>query len=352
MSERRKSRQVHLGTLPLGGGAPVVIQSMTNTDTGDVPGTLAQIRRLAEMGCQAVRLAVPDVSVVPGLKKIRAGSPVPLIADIHFDHRLALHALEAGFDKLRINPGTMGSQKAVAEVVAAAKSRGVPIRVGVNSGSIHTKYQGLPRLEGLVASALYYCQLLEDMDFHDIVVSIKSSSVGETYQATLDFARRADYPLHLGVTEAGTLHSSTVKSAMGIGSLLLLGIGDTFRVSVTGPPEEEIPVAHQIMRAAGLSQGIEIISCPTCGRTSFPLAEVAQEVERRLGSSSIPLKVAVMGCAVNGPGEAKHADLGIAFGPERGVLFYQGKILGQWPNRQLVEQLYRLLDQISRSRGE
>ena len=340
----KKTRVVNVGGVKIGGGNPVVVQSMTNTDTKDVKSTLEQITLLASAGCELVRVAVPDLESARKLAEIRIGSPVPLVADIHFDHNLALHALEAGFDKLRLNPGTLAGPKAVRAVVDAALARGVPIRVGVNSGSIHRAYRHLPRIEALVKSAEYYCNTLEDMGFGDIVVSLKSSSVMETYHATEMFARGSSYPLHLGVTEAGTIRSSTIKSAIGIGSLLVQGIGDTIRVSVTGPPQDEVPIALSILRALGLREGAEVISCPTCGRTGFDVAAAAAEIETRLADINIPLKIAVMGCPVNGPGEAKHADMGIAFGRTQGVLFRKGEVVQHLPNQELSRALLELID--------
>lgn len=317
---------------------------MTNTDTKDVHSTVEQIKTLAEAGCELVRVAVPDKESAVQLAEIRKLSPVPLVADIHFDHTLALYALEAGFDKLRINPGTMAGTKAVQKVVSSAVQRGVPIRIGVNSGSIHKAYRDMNRIDALVNSARYYCETLEDMGCREIVVSLKSSSVAETYSATEKFAQISDYPLHLGVTEAGSLRTSTIKSSIGIGALLLRGIGDTLRVSVTGPPEAEVPVAMGILRALGLRPGVEVISCPTCARSGFDVAQAAAVIEEYLASVSVPLTVAVMGCAVNGPGEAKHADMGIAFGSGKGVLFQNGEVIETLPNQELPLALKKLIE--------
>lgn len=342
--ERRITRTVEIGKIKIGSGFPVAIQSMTNTRTTDVQGTVRQIDKLVQAGCEIVRVAVPDKDSARGLTEIHRQSPVPLVADIHFDLNMALYAMDAGFEKLRINPGTMTSAKAVKTVVEAAVSAKVPIRIGVNSGSIHRAFRNLPRVEALVKSALQYCETLEEHGCRDIVVSLKSSSVTETYNANILFAQQNDYPLHLGVTEAGTLESSSIKSSVGIGALLLRGIGDTLRVSVTGPPEAEIPVAHGILRALDLRQGVEVISCPTCARSGYDVAEVAKAIEAHLAGVTVPLAVAVMGCVVNGPGEASHADLGIAFGPVHGVLFKRGRVVQNLPNHQLPEALKDLID--------
>lgn len=339
---RRKTRVVAVGSVKLGGDSPIVVQSMTNTDTRDVEQTLAQIDRLAGLGCELVRLAVPDRASAHALAKIKTRSPLPLIADIHFDYNLALAALAAGADKVRINPGTMNA-KALNAVAAAAIDRKVPLRIGVNSGSLHRKYTQLPAVQALVNSAGLYCQQLEELGLRDIVVSLKSSSVAETFSANLEFAAKSDYPLHLGVTEAGTIKASTIKSSIGIGALLLQGIGDTLRVSVTGPPESEIPVALGILRALGLKPGVDIISCPTCARSGYDVAQAAAAVEAFLSGVVQPLKIAVMGCAVNGPGEAKQADYGIAFGPAEGVLFAEGRVLATLPNQQLIPALIELI---------
>lgn len=341
--KRRKTRVVDVGGVKIGGKHPIVIQSMTNTSSSDVESTVAQIKRLVEAGCQLVRVTVPDKEAAQSLKEIRGLSPVPLIADIHFDPPMALAALEAGVDKLRINPGTMG-EKALKEIALAASSKKVPVRIGVNSGSIHRKYRHLSRIEALVQSALYYCQAMESMGCTDLVVSLKSSSVEETFLATEQFAKGNDYPIHLGVTEAGTLQSSTIKSSIGIGSLLLQGIGDTLRVSVTGPPETEIPIALGILRALNLRTGVDIISCPTCGRSGYDVAKAAREVETHLSAVEVSLRIAVMGCVVNGPGEAKHADYGIAFGPKEGVLFEKGVVIDKLPNDELPKALLQLID--------
>ena len=342
------SRQIHVGPVAIGGGAPVSIQSMTNTPTHDVEATLAQIRALAAAGCDIVRVAVPDLAAARAIGALKAGSPVPLVADIHFDYRLALEAAEQGIDKIRINPGNIGSPERVRAVVEACKERGIPIRIGVNGGSLEkellAKYGG-PTPQALVDSALGHARLLERFDFHDICISMKSSNVPTTMRAYQLMAEGYDYPLHLGVTEAGTPELGILKSAAGIGGLLALGIGDTFRVTLTADPVEEIAAARQILKAVGLRrEGPELIACPTCGRTQIDLIPMARQVEQLLKTVDKPITVAVMGCVVNGPGEASHADVGIAGGKGEGVLFQHGRIVGKAPEDQLVPELMKLID--------
>ena len=342
------SRQITVGGVKIGGEAPVTIQSMTNTPTHDVEKTLSQIRALAAAGCDIVRVAVPDMAAAEAIGALKAGSPVPLVADIHFDYRLALKAVEQGIDKIRINPGNIGSPERVRAVADACRERGVPIRIGVNGGSLERplleKYGG-PTPEALVESALGHARLLEQFDFHDICISLKASSVPVTMRAYRLMAERYDYPLHLGVTEAGTPGLGTIKSAAGIGGLLALGIGDTFRVTLTADPVEEITVAKQILKAVGLRKdGPELIACPTCGRTNIDLIPIAREVEALLERVDKPITVAVMGCIVNGPGEARHADVGIAGGRGEGVLFKKGQIVAKVPEDQLVPELMKLID--------
>ena len=342
------SRQIHVGPVAVGGGAPVSIQSMTNTPTHDVEATLAQIRALAAAGCDIVRVAVPDLAAARAIGALKAGSPVPLVADIHFDYRLALEAAEQGIDKIRINPGNIGSPERVRAVADACKERGIPIRIGVNGGSLEkellAKYGG-PTPQALVDSALGHARLLERFDFHDICISMKSSNVPTTMRAYQLMAEGYDYPLHLGVTEAGTPELGILKSAAGIGGLLALGIGDTFRVTLTADPVEEIAAARQILKAVGLRrEGPELIACPTCGRTQIDLIPMARQVEQLLKSVDKPITVAVMGCVVNGPGEASHADVGIAGGKGEGVLFQHGRIVGKAPEDQLVPELMKLID--------
>ena len=342
------SRQIHVGPVAVGGGAPVSIQSMTNTPTHDVEATLGQIRALAAAGCDIVRVAVPDMAAAKAIGALKAGSPVPLVADIHFDYRLALEAAEQGIDKIRINPGNIGAPERVKAVADACRARGIPIRIGVNGGSLEKDLlakHGGPTPEALVESALGHARLLEQFGFHDICISLKSSNVPITMRAYQLMAARYDYPLHLGVTEAGTPELGILKSAAGIGGLLALGIGDTFRVTLTADPVEEIYAARQILKAIGLRrEGPELIACPTCGRTQIDLIPMARQVEELLKGVDKPITVAVMGCAVNGPGEASHADVGIAGGKGEGVLFQHGRIVGKVPEDQLVPALMKLIE--------
>jgi (E)-4-hydroxy-3-methylbut-2-enyl-diphosphate synthase len=329
--QRKHTRAVDIGGVGIGGDNPVRVQSMCNTDTRDVPSTVAQISRLAEAGCEIVRLAVPDEKAAAVLGAIRAQSPVPLIADIHFDHRLALAALEAGIDGLRINPGNIGDERKVDAVVRAAKDRTVPIRIGVNGGSLEKdllrRFNG-PTPEAMVESGLRHVALLEKRGFTDIKISLKTSSVLNTVAAYRLMSSKVDYPLHIGITEAGTLVRGAVKSAVGLGILLWEGIGDTLRVSLTHDPVAEIGVAYEILRSLGLRErGPEIISCPTCGRTEINLISLAEKVEEALRGVEEVFTVAVMGCAVNGPGEAREADIGIAGGRGLGIIFRKGEVV-------------------------
>ena len=328
---RKQTRQLKLGSVRIGGGAPIVVQSMTNTDTRDVEATLGQIKRLHDAGCEIVRVAIPDETAARALRAIHDASPIPVIADIHFDYRLALMALEAGLEGLRINPGNIGERKNVEKVVDAAKARGAVIRVGVNSGSVEKRLleqYGGPTPQAMVESALGHVRILEEHGFYDTKISIKSSSVLNTIECYRLLSQRCDYPLHLGVTEAGGVLRGAIKSSVGMGVLLSEGIGDTLRVSLTAAPEEEMTVAWELLHALGLRQrGPEIISCPTCGRTEIDLIGLAQEVERRLRTENAPIKVAVMGCVVNGPGEAREADLGMAGGRDKGIIFRKGEVI-------------------------
>lgn len=336
-------RKIDVGGVAIGGDAPVSIQSMLNTKTTDVEGSLSQIRALAAAGCQIVRLAVPDMEAAKGFADIASASPLPLVADIHFDYRLAIAAAEGGAAKIRINPGNIGGADRVKAVVAVCREKHIPIRIGVNGGSLEKelleKY-GHPTAEALVESAMGHIRLLEDQDFHDICISMKSSSVPVTMAAYRLMDQKTDYPLHLGVTETGTAHMGLIKSAMGIGGLLCLGIGNTLRVSLTADPVEEVIAARDILKAAGLRKdGPELIACPTCGRTQIDLIGLAEEVERRLRDCRKPITVAVMGCIVNGPGEAREADVGIAGGKDCGVLFAKGKKLKTLPYEELADAL-------------
>ena len=344
------TRKFYVGGVPLGGGAPVSIQSMTNTPTHDVDATLAQIRALAAAGCEIVRVAVPDLEAARAIGTLKAGSPLPLVADIHFDYRLALAAAEQGVDKIRINPGNIGSPRRVEAVAKTCKERRIPIRVGVNGGSLEKelldKYGG-PTPEAMVESALGHIRLLELYGFENICVSLKASSVPATMGAYRLMAERYDYPLHLGVTEAGTRDIGELKAAAGIGGLLALGIGDTLRVSLTADPVEEVYAARRILKAVGLRrEGPELIACPTCGRTQIDLIPMAERVEELLKAVDKPITVAVMGCVVNGPGEARHADVGIAGGKGEGVLFKHGEIVARVPERELVPGLMKLIEEL------
>ena len=342
------SRQIHVGPLAIGGGAPVSIQSMTNTPTHDVEATLSQIRALAAAGCDIVRVAVPDEAAARAIGALKAGSPVPLVADIHFDYRLALIAAEQGIDKIRINPGNVGGADRVEAVANACRERGIPIRIGVNGGSLErdllARYGG-PTPEAMVESALGHAALLERYGFEDICISLKASSVPVTMAAYRLMAQQYDYPLHLGVTEAGTPELGVLKAAAGIGGLLALGVGDTLRVSLTADPVEEVLAARQILKAIGLRrEGPELIACPTCGRTQIGLIPMARQVEELLKGVDKPITVAVMGCIVNGPGEARHADVGIAGGRGEGVLFRKGEIVARLPEDRLVPELMKLIE--------
>lgn len=344
------TRKLNVGGVPLGGGAPVTIQSMTNTPTHDVEATLAQIRALAAAGCQIVRVAVPDMAAAKAVGTLKAGSPVPLVADIHFDYRLALEAAEQGIDKIRINPGNIGAPERVEAVAKVCKERHIPIRVGVNGGSLEKdllgKYGG-PTPEAMVESALGHIRLLEQYGFEDICVSLKASSVPVTMRAYQLMAERYDYPLHLGVTEAGTRDMGELKAAAGIGGLLALGIGDTLRVSLTANPVEEVYAAQRILKVVGLRrEGPELIACPTCGRTQIDLISMVHQVEELLKDVDKSITVAVMGCIVNGPGEARHADVGIAGGKGEGVLFKCGEIVARVPEEELVPGLMKLIGEL------
>jgi len=352
--DRKHTRKVRVGKVEIGGGAPVSVQSMTITDTRDVEATLVQIYHLAAEGCEIVRLAVPDQAAARALAEIKPRSPIPIVADIHFDYRLALAALEAGVDKLRINPGNIGSRDRTRIVAKAAKARGVPIRIGANIGSLSKailRRFGGPSADALVASAMEDVKVLQDLDFHDIVISVKSSDVPMAVEAYTKISDLVDYPLHVGITEAGTAWSGGIKSAAGIGAILARGIGDTIRVSLAADPVEEVKAGFEILKSLGLrTRGVQLVACPSCGRAEVDIIRIAQEVERRLSRLDAPVKVAVMGCAVNGPGEARMADLGIACGRGMGLLFRGGKIIASLPEDRLVDALMEQVAEIAREK--
>ncbi len=362
MSVRKLTRRVMVGGVPVGGGAPISVQSMTNTPTEDAEATLRQINLLHWAGCQIVRVALPNLKgerrqkLMSSLRRIVEESPLPVVADVHFDYRLALQAMEAGVHGLRINPGNIGGEERVASVARAAGRRGIPIRVGVNAGSLPREVlarHGHPTAEALVETALEEIAVLERQGFYDIKVSVKASSVPVTVQAYRMLSEAVDYPLHLGVSEAGPPWTGTIRSAVGIGALLAEGIGDTIRVSLAGDPVEEVRVGLAILRALELvKRGPEIVACPTCARCRIDVAGIATELERRLQSMEAPLRIAVMGCAVNGPGEAREADVGIAGGRERGLLFRHGKPVGWYPKEELLNVLLREVERISGETSE
>lgn len=341
------TREVKIGNLIMGGNNPIIIQSMTNTFTKDVDKTVEQILKLKEAGCQLVRMTVNNEEAGKAIKEIKKRVDLPLCADIHFDYKLALLAIENGIDKLRINPGNIGSDENIEKVVKKAKEKNIPIRIGVNSGSIEKhileKY-GKPTAEGMVESAMYHIKLLEKFGFYDIVISLKSSDVKMMVEAYREISKKVDYPLHLGVTEAGTAFQGTIKSAIGIGSLLVDGIGNTLRVSLTEEPVEEIKVAKEILKVLSLrEEGVEIISCPTCGRTEIDLIGLAKKVEKEFEKENKKIKIAVMGCVVNGPGEAKEADYGVAGGKGVGVLFKKGKIVKKVDEKDILLELKNMI---------
>ena len=344
------TKQIKIGSVAVGGGAPVAIQSMCNTTTADVEATVEQIHRLEEAGCEIVRVAVPDQAAAAAVGRIRSRIHIPLVADIHFDYKLALQCVDSGIDKIRINPGNIGAEERVKAVVDACRKNAIPIRIGVNGGSLEKpllrKYGGVTA-EALAESAFGHVALLNRFDFDDICISVKCSSVPTTVRAYQLLHEQCPYPLHLGVTEAGTPKQGIIKSAMGIGGLLCLGIGDTFRVTLTADPVEEIGVAKDILKAAGLRcQGINLIACPTCGRTKIDLIPIAEEVERRLADCRKTLTVAVMGCIVNGPGEAAAADVGIAGGNGEGLVFRKGEVLRKVPQEKLVDALMEEIERL------
>ena len=348
--ERRKSRKIKLGNTYIGGDSDILVQSMLNIPAADIDGSVAQAKELAAAGCQVIRFAIPNEQALDLVEPIKNAVDVPLVADIHFDYRLALGAVERGIDKIRINPGNIGDDSRVKAVADACKAKNIPIRIGVNSGSLEkeilAKY-GSPTPEAMVASAMYHARLLEKFDFEDIVISIKSSNVETMINAYELAAQECDYPLHLGVTEAGTERMGIIKSSIGIGSLLTRGIGDTIRVSLTDAPVKEVFAAFDILKAIGLKKDCPyLISCPTCGRTKIDLVGLAKQVEDRLRDCKKPIKVAVMGCIVNGPGEAKEADIGIAGGDGNGLIFKKGEILRQVDEKDLLEELMKEIEKL------
>ncbi len=347
---KKTTRQIKVGSVLIGGGAPCAVQSMCSTDTRDITATLGQISNLAKAGCELVRCAVPDMDAATALGKIKQDSPIPVIADIHFDYKLALRVLDGGIDGLRLNPGNIGEKWKVAEVVKAAADRLVPIRIGVNAGSLEKELlerYGHPTSEAMVESALGHVRILEDLGYQEIKISLKASDVLKTVSAYRLLSSKSDYPLHIGITEAGTIFSGTIKSSVGLGILLAEGIGDTMRVSLTGDVLDEVRVGYEILKSLGLRErGVNFVSCPTCGRCQINLVKVAEEVEKRLQGVDKRITVAVMGCAVNGPGEAREADVGIAGGKGEGLLFRHGEIIRKVPEAQLADALIEEIDKL------
>lgn len=347
---RKQKRVVNIGGVKIGGDNPVAVQSMCNTDTRDVSATVAQIHELENAGCEIIRVAVPDMEAAEAVREIRRQIHIPLVVDIHFDYRLALECMKNGADKVRINPGNIGDKERVRQVVETAKERQIPIRIGVNGGSLEKnllKKHGGVTADALVESAMGHVAILDELNFSDIVVSIKISDVPKMLDAYRKFNEISDIPLHIGVTESGTLKQGTLKSAVGIGALLSEGIGDTMRVSLTANPVEEIYAAHDILKVLGMRKsGAEIISCPTCGRTRIDLIPIANEVERLVRNIDKPIKIAVMGCAVNGPGEAREADIGIAGGKGEGLIFKKGEIVRKVPESEIVNELMKEIEKL------
>lgn len=343
---RRQSRPINVAGMTIGGQAPISIQSMTNTKTSDVEKTVEQILALEAAGCEIVRVTVNDMAAADAIAEIKERINIPLVADIHFDYRLALKAIENGIDKLRINPGNIGSIDRIEAVVQAAKEKNIPIRIGVNGGSLDKDIKAFYGVtaEGLYQSAMKHIKILEALDFHDIVISIKASNIQMTIDAFELLAEKVDYPFHIGITEAGTAFKGTIKSSIGLGALLLKGIGDTIRVSLTADPIEEIPVAKEILNTLGLRNfGIKLVSCPTCGRTETDMIEIAKQIEREVQGINKDLTVAVMGCAVNGPGEAKEADLGVACGVGNGLIFRKGEIIKKVDENEIISTLVEMI---------
>jgi len=349
MTNRRKTRQINIGGVKVGGGAPIAVQSMCNTDTRDVAATLAQIEKLRAAGCEIVRVAVVDKDAAFAIGKIAERAGVPIVADIHFDWKLAIEAAAAGASKIRINPGNIGDEERVREVVRVCREKGLPIRIGVNGGSLEKEilHKFGVTARGMVESAKYHVKLLEKFDFEDICISVKASTVALTVDAYRMLSEEVDYPLHLGVTEAGTVKIGRLKSAIGIGSLILDGIGDTIRVSLTDDPVLEVETAYDILHALGMSENTpQLVSCPTCGRCMIDLIPIAKEVEERLASVKKPIRVAVMGCVVNGPGEAREADIGMAGGKDLGILFKKGEIVKKVPMNEIVDELMKMAEEL------
>ncbi|WP_379970212.1 flavodoxin-dependent (E)-4-hydroxy-3-methylbut-2-enyl-diphosphate synthase [Ectobacillus sp. sgz5001026] len=351
MTHRSQTRPVKVGNLTIGGNNEVIIQSMATTKTHDVEATVAEILRLEEAGCQIVRVAVPDERAANAIADIKKRIHIPLVADIHFDYRLALKAIEGGVDKIRINPGNIGRKEKVEAVVNAAKARGIPIRIGVNAGSLERRIiekYGYPTADGMVESALHHIKILEDLDFHDIIVSMKASDVNLAIEAYEKASRAFNYPLHLGITESGTLFSGTVKSAAGLGAILSKGIGNTIRISLSADPVEEVKVARELLKSFGLAANVAtLVSCPTCGRIEIDLISIANEIEEYISKIKAPIKVSVLGCAVNGPGEAREADIGIAGARGEGLLFRKGEIIRKVPESEMVEELKKEIDKVA-----
>lgn len=352
--ERKMTRQIHIGNVAIGGGAPISVQSMCNTKTTDTAATVAQIKALTAAGCDIVRLAVPDMTAAKNLGNIIKEVSVPLVADIHFDYKLAIEAIHQGIAALRLNPGNIGGEAKVKAVVAEAKANNIPIRIGVNAGSLDKKLlakYGKVCPEALVESALEHIRILEAQDFYDMKISLKAHDVPLTLAAYRLMSETVDYPLHLGITEAGTVNTGIIKSAVGIGALLAEGIGDTFRISLTGDPVVEVKVANEILKSLGMKEyGPTLVACPTCGRTSIDLPAIAERVEKKLAEFDDPIDVAVMGCVVNGPGEARGADVGIAGGNGEGLVFRKGEIIRKVPESELVDELFKEIDAILEER--
>ncbi|WP_407268402.1 flavodoxin-dependent (E)-4-hydroxy-3-methylbut-2-enyl-diphosphate synthase [Radiobacillus sp. PE A8.2] len=351
LTHRKDTRQVKVGNVVVGGRDEIVIQSMTTTKTHDVEATVAEIKRLEEAGCQVVRVACPDERAAKAIPEIKKQINIPLVVDIHFNYKLALMAIEGGADKIRINPGNIGKRERVEAVVNAAKAKGIPIRIGVNAGSLERhileKY-GYPTADGMVESALHHIRILEELDFHDIIVSLKASDVRLAIEAYEKAAEVINYPLHLGITESGTLFAGSIKSAAGMGAILSKGIGSTMRISLSADPVQEVKVARELLKTFGLaSNAATLISCPTCGRIEIDLIKIANEVEEYISTIKAPIKVAVLGCAVNGPGEAREADIGIAGARGEGLLFRHGEIIRKVPEATMVEELKKEVDKIA-----